>query len=239
LAGALLTVADADVRIGPSLIIRALSLEVAAAETVCLLGRNGAGKTTAIRAIIGSVPFARGRMWFAGRELTTAPAQERAIAGIAWAPQDRRLFRDLSVAENLMVAARFTRRSRDAIAWSDDRLYALFPQLAERRRQPAGLLSGGEQRMLAIARALVTNPKLLLLDEVTDGLAPIVVEQLFDTVRDIAAGGMAILIAEQNIPFAAALAGRGYLIDKGSIRGEGRVASLLANEALVASHLTL
>jgi branched-chain amino acid transport system ATP-binding protein len=138
-----------------------------------------------------------------------------------------------------MVAARFTRRSVDAIAWTADRLYALFPQLGERRKQSAGLLSGGEQRMLAIARALITNPKLLLLDEVTDGLAPIVVEQLFGTVRDIAAAGMAILIAEQNIPFAAALAGRGYLIDKGSIRAEGRIASLLADEALVTRHLVL
>jgi branched-chain amino acid transport system ATP-binding protein len=237
LAGALLTVADADVRIGVSLIVRGLSLEIAAAETVCLLGRNGAGKTTTIRAIMGSIPFARGRMWFEGKELTAAPAQVRAVAGIAWAPQDRRLFRDLTVAENLAVAARFTRRA--AGAWTEDRLYGLFPQLAERRGQRAGLLSGGEQRMLAIARALVTNPMLLLLDEVTDGLAPIVVEQLFDTVRDIATAGMAILLAEQNIHFAAALASRGYLIDKGTIRAKGRVSSLLADETLVASHLAL
>jgi branched-chain amino acid transport system ATP-binding protein len=239
LVSALLTVADAEVRIGASVIVRRLSLQVAAAETVCLLGRNGAGKTTTIRAIMGTVPLIGGSLSFAGRDLTSAPAYQRAIAGIAWAPQDRRLFRDLSVAENLAVASRFTRRHVDSGAWTEDRLYALFPKLAERRRQPAGLLSGGEQRMLAIARALVTNPKLLLLDEVTDGLAPIVVEQFFDTVRDIAAAGMAILLAEQNIHFAAALAGRGYLIDKGTIRAEGRVSSLLADEALVASHLAL
>jgi branched-chain amino acid transport system ATP-binding protein len=237
LASALLMVADADVRIGASLVVRGLSLEVTAAETVCLLGRNGAGKTTTIRAIIGSVPLASGRLCFGGKDLTSAPAYQRAIAGIAWAPQDRRLFRDLTVAENLAVAARFTRRRGDAIAWTEDRLCALFPQLADRRGQPAGLLSGGEQRMLAIARALVTNPKLLLLDELTDGLAPIVVEQLFETVRDIAAAGTAILLAEQNIHFAAALASRGYLIDKGTIRAAGRVSALLADKALVASHL--
>jgi branched-chain amino acid transport system ATP-binding protein len=178
LASALLSVADADIRIGASLIVRGLSLEIFAAETVCLLGRNGAGKTTTIRAIIGTLPLAAGRLCFDGHGLTSAPAYRRAVAGIAWAPQDRRLFRDLTVAENLAVAATFTRR-RGAGAWVEDRLYALFPALAERRSQSAGLLSGGEQRMLAIARALVGNPKLLLLDEPTDGLAPIVVEQLF------------------------------------------------------------
>lgn len=239
MASALLTVADADVRIGASLVVRGLSLEVAAAETVCLLGRNGAGKTTTIRAIMGSVPLASGRLWFEQENLTSAPAYQRAIAGIAWAPQDRRLFRDLTVVENLAVAARFTRRRSDAIAWTEDRLWALFPQLADRRRQTAGLLSGGEQRMLAIARALITNPKLLLLDELTDGLAPIVVEQLFETVGDIAAAGTAILLAEQNIHFAAALASRGYLIDKGTIRAAGRVSTLLADKALVASHLAV
>src|SRR6266508_1811541 len=233
LASALLRVADAEIRIGGSLIVRRLSLQVAAAETVCLLGRNGAGKTTTIRAIMGSIPLAAGRLWFAEEDLTSAPAYRRAMAGIAWTPQDRRLFRDLSVAENLAVAATFTRRGGDVAAWTDNRLYALFPQLAGRRNQRAGLLSGGEQRMLAIARALVTNPKLLLLDEVTDGLAPVIVDQLFDTVRDIAAAGMAILLAEQNIHFAAALASRGYLIDKGSVRAEGPVAKLLADEALI------
>lgn len=237
MAGALLTVADADVRIGTGLIVRGLSLEVMAAETVCLLGRNGAGKTTTIRAIIGSVPLATGQLWFNGKDLTSAPAYQRAVAGIAWAPQDRRLFRDLTVAKNLAVAARFTHTRDDAPAWTEALVYALFPPLDERRRQPAGLLSGGEQRMLAIARALVTNPKLLLLDEVTDGLAPIVVERLFDTVRDIAAAGTAILLAEQNIHFAAALASRGYLIDKGTIRAAGRVSALLTDETLVASHL--
>jgi len=188
-----------------------------------------------IRAVIGSVPFAAGHMWFEGRDLTSTPSYRRAVAGIAWTPQDRRLFGDLTVAENLAVAATFTRRGY----WTEDRLYALFPHLAERRGQLAGLLSGGEQRMLAIARALVTNPKLLLLDEPTDGLGPIVVEQLFETVRDIAEAGTAILLAEQNVHFAAALASRGYLIDKGSIRAAGRVSTLLADEALVASHLAL
>jgi branched-chain amino acid transport system ATP-binding protein len=238
LASALLTVADADIRIGANLIVRRLSLEVMAAETVCLLGRNGAGKTTTIRAIIGTLPLAAGCLRFEGNDLTSAPAYRRAVAGIAWAPQDRRLFRDLTVAENLAVAATFTRHGGE-VAWPEDRLYALFPFLAERRRQSAGLLSGGEQRMLAIARALVSNPKLLLLDEPTDGLAPIVVEQLLETVRDIAVAGTAILLAEQNIHFAAALASRGYLIDKGTIRAAGRVSALLADEALVASHLAL
>jgi branched-chain amino acid transport system ATP-binding protein len=238
LASALLTLTDADVRIGASLIVRRLALEVAGSETVCLLGRNGAGKTTTIRAIMGSVPLAAGRLTFDGEDLTTEPAYRRAAAGIAWVPQDRRLFRDLSVAENLGVAATFTRRHGNA-AWAEEHVYALFPRLAERRSQLAGLLSGGEQKMLAIARGLITNPKLLLLDELTDGLAPIVVEQLLETVRDIAAVGTAILLAEQNVHFAAALATRGYLIDKGTIRAAGPVSALLADEALVASHLAL
>jgi branched-chain amino acid transport system ATP-binding protein len=238
LASALLTLTDADVRIGASLIVRRLALEVAGSETVCLLGRNGAGKTTTIRAIMGSVPLTAGRLSFDGEDLTTEPAYRRAAAGIAWVPQDRRLFRDLSVAENLGVAATFTRRHGNA-AWAEEHVYALFPRLAERRSQLAGLLSGGEQKMLAIARGLITNPKLLLLDELTDGLAPIVVEQLLETVRDIAAVGTAILLAEQNVHFAAALATRGYLIDKGTIRAAGPVSALLADEALVASHLAL
>lgn len=238
MASALLTLTDADVRIGASLIVRRLALEVAGSETVCLLGRNGAGKTTTIRAIMGSVPLAAGRLTFDGEDLTTEPAYRRAAAGIAWVPQDRRLFRDLSVAENLGVAATFTRRHGNA-AWAEEHVYALFPRLAERRSQLAGLLSGGEQKMLAIARGLITNPKLLLLDELTDGLAPIVVEQLLETVRDIAAVGTAILLAEQNVHFAAALATRGYLIDKGTIRAAGPVSALLADEALVASHLAL
>jgi branched-chain amino acid transport system ATP-binding protein len=238
LASALLTLTDADVRIGASLIVRRLALEVAGSETVCLLGRNGAGKTTTIRAIMGSVPLAAGRLTFDGEDLTAEPAYRRAAAGIAWVPQDRRLFRDLSVAENLGVAATFTRRHGNA-AWAEEHVYALFPRLAERRSQLAGLLSGGEQKMLAIARGLITNPKLLLLDELTDGLAPIVVEQLLETVRDIAAVGTAILLAEQNVHFAAALATRGYLIDKGTIRAAGPVSALLADEALVASHLAL
>jgi branched-chain amino acid transport system ATP-binding protein len=234
----LLAVTDADVRIDASLIVRDLSLEVMSAETVCLLGRNGAGKTTTIRAIIGSLPFAAGRLYFDGMDLTLEPAYRRAKAGIAWVPQDRRLFRDLTVSENLAVAATFARHVSDS-AWTAARVYALFPRLAERRTQLAGLLSGGEQRMLSIARALVTNPKLLLLDELTDGLAPVVVEQLFETVRDITAAGTAILLTEQNVYFAVALASRGYLIDKGTIRAAGRVSALLADEALVATHLAL
>jgi branched-chain amino acid transport system ATP-binding protein len=208
------------------------------AETVCLLGRNGAGKTTTIRAIMGSLPFAAGRLYFDGMDLTLEPAYRRAMAGIAWVPQDRRLFRDLTVSENLAVAMTFARHLSDS-AWTAARVYALFPRLAERRTQLAGLLSGGEQRMLSIARALVTNPKLLLLDELTDGLAPVVVEQLFETVRDITAAGTAILLTEQNVHFAAALASRGYLIDKGTIRAAGPLSALLADEALVATHLAL
>lgn len=238
MASALLAVTDADVRIDASLIVRGLSLEVMSAETVCLLGRNGAGKTTTIRAIMGSLPFAAGRLYFDGMDLTLEPAYRRAMAGIAWVPQDRRLFRDLTVSENLAVAMTFARHLSDS-AWTAARVYALFPRLAERRTQLAGLLSGGEQRMLSIARALVTNPKLLLLDELTDGLAPVVVEQLFETVRDITAAGTAILLTEQNVHFAAALASRGYLIDKGTIRAAGPLSALLADEALVATHLAL
>lgn len=208
---------------------------------MALLGRNGAGKTTTMRTLMGLVPAASGQVAFRGEDVTSLPAYERARRGIGYVPQDRRMFRGLTVEENLDVAESAARNGQGhgSRVWDREAVYGLFPVLAERRRQAAGSLSGGEQRMLAIARALVTNPQLILLDEPTDGLAPVIVEQLFELIRRIAAGGLAILLAEQNVGFAAGLATRAYVIDKGAIHREGTLSALLADEELVGRHLSV
>lgn len=230
----LLAVRDLHAAIGSSRILHGLSLAVGRGEVVALVGRNGAGKTTTLRTIMGHIRPRRGSIHWQGHDITRQPPHARARAGIAYVPQDRRMFAGLTVEESLEVAeaAHPGRRSREEI-------YQLFPVLAERRHQPSGLLSGGEQRMLALARALVANPSLILLDEPTDGLAPVVVEQLLSRIASIAEEGIAILLAEQNVRFAALLARRGYLIHKGAIRQEGTVTELLADEESAGRYLAL
>lgn len=230
----LLAVRDLHAKIGQSAILHGLSLTVGRGEVVALLGRNGAGKTTALRTLMGHIRPQRGTVRWQGQDMTRWPPHARARAGIAYVPQDRRMFPALTVEENLAVAeAAHPRRL------PREELYELFPVLAARRRQPAGFLSGGEQRMLALARALVASPALILLDEPTDGLAPVVVEQLLGHIARIAAGGISILLAEQNVRFAALLAGRGYLIHKGTIRREGTVQELLADEEAAGRYLAV
>jgi branched-chain amino acid transport system ATP-binding protein len=240
LAEALLSVSDLHTYLGESHILQGITLAVGAGEVVALLGRNGAGKTTALRTLMGLVIPRHGRVLWRGEDVAGWPAHRRVRAGIAYVPQDRRMFRGLTVEQNLEVAERpATAAGAGGAAWTRDAVYALFPVLQERRRQLAGRLSGGEQRMLAIARALVANPALVLCDEPTDGLAPVVVEQLFGLLGRIAAAGTAILLAEQNVRFAGALGRRGYVIDKGRIRGEGAIAELLEAHAALARHLAL
>jgi branched-chain amino acid transport system ATP-binding protein len=236
----LLSASDLHTYLGDSHVLQGITLAVAAGEVVALLGRNGAGKTTALRTLMGLVTPRQGRVLWRGEDVTDWPAHRRVRAGVAYVPQDRRMFRGLTVEQNLEVAERpASEAGTGGRAWTREAVYALFPALTARRRQLAGRLSGGEQRMLAIARALVANPALVLCDEPTDGLAPVVVEQLFSLLGRIAAAGTAILLAEQNVHFASGLARRGYVIDKGQIRGEGPLAELLQAEAVITRHLTV
>jgi branched-chain amino acid transport system ATP-binding protein len=219
----LLALEDIHAAYGLSRVLFGISLEVAAGECVALLGRNGVGKTTTLRSIIGLTPPYRGRVLWRGRDITGWPPHRAARAGIGFVPEDRRIFAELTVWENLEVGARAARRPG---RWTIEAVGELFPVLRERRDQPGGFLSGGEQQMLTIARTLMGNPELLLLDEPSEGLAPLVVEMLRDKIAELKAQGLTILLAEQGIDFALSLADRVYVLEKGSVRFAGPARAL-------------
>lgn len=204
-----------------------VSLRVHSGEAVCLLGRNGAGKTTTLRSIIGVTPPRRGRIRYKGEDVAGQEPYMLARRGIGYVPDDRRIFADLTVDENLEIAHRST---VDRHGWDVARVHDLFPVLKDKRLQRGGHLSGGEQKMLAIARALVGNPELLLLDEPMEGLAPLLVRALEERIHALKATGLTVLLAEQNVQAALRLADRCYVIDDGRIRYEGSVADLKENE---------
>jgi branched-chain amino acid transport system ATP-binding protein len=226
----LLSVDKIDTAYGLSRVLFGISLEVAAGECVALLGRNGVGKTTTMRSVMGLTPPHRGRILWQGRDITGWPPHRVARTGIGFVPEDRRIFAELSVRENLEVGARAAARPG---RWTIDAVGDLFPILRERRDQPGGFLSGGEQQMLTIARTLAGNPELLLLDEPSEGLAPLVVEMLRDKIAELKTQGLTILLAEQRVEFALALADRVYVLEKGIIRHSGSAAKLRENPALV------
>jgi branched-chain amino acid transport system ATP-binding protein len=196
--------------------LKGISLEVFEGEIVTLIGSNGAGKTTTLRSISGIVPPKIGTILFQGRDITGVPGHEVAGMGIAHAPEGRRIFPRMTVLENLEMGA-FTRRDVAAIRADIDRVYELFPRLKEREKQKAGTMSGGEQQMLAIGRALMAQPKLLLLDEPGMGLAPILVERIYETIRQINQQGTTILLVEQNANFALEFSHRGYVLEVGTV----------------------
>ncbi len=204
---------------GRSHILFDVSLAVGKGEVVSLLGRNGAGKTTTFRSVIGLTPPRSGEIVFRGERISGLRAFRICRQGVGFVPEDRRCFPDLTVRENLEVAAR--RQGQTASPWTVDRLYALFPRLKERERNLGSQLSGGEQQMLTIARTLMTNPEVLLLDEPSEGLAPLVVALLAEMILQIRAEGVTVLLAEQNLHFCAKVSDRGYVIDKGAIKYEG------------------
>jgi len=204
--------------------VKGASLSVRAGEIVALVGSNGAGKTTLLRAISGVQPVTAGRIAFAGARIETAPPHRRVALGMAHVPEGRQVFAPLTVADNLRLGA-FLRRDRD-IARDVERIYAMFPALADKRRDPAGGLSGGQQQMLAIGRALMAKPKLLLLDEPSMGLAPLLVRQILDAVVALKQEGVTILLVEQNAAAALAIADRGYVIETGRIAHAGTGAAL-------------
>ncbi len=236
--GPLLQVDAIDVFYGDVQVLYGLSFEVREGEIVTLLGSNGAGKTTTLRAIAGLRPPRRGEVRFRGRSLAAVPASRRVDLGIALVPEGRELWAQLSVRENLELGAYGTRARANARR-NLDRVLALFPRLAERRRQLAGSLSGGEQQMCAIGRALMSEPALLMLDEPSLGLAPVVVEQVMSVVAELHRGGTTVLLVEQNLTQALAIADRGTVIETGRVRLEGPSAALASNPEIRQAYLGL
>ena len=226
---ALLAIENIYAAYGLSRVLFGVSLEVAAGECVCLLGRNGVGKTTTIRSVMGLVRPTSGRVVWQGRDIAGWSPHRVARAGIGFVPEDRRIFPELTVWENLDIASRAARR---AGRWTIEAVYELFPALYELRNRQGGVLSGGEQQMLTIARTLMGNPELLMLDEPSEGLAPLIVETLLEKTRDLKAHGLTILLAEQGVDFSLALADRVYVLEKGSIRHSGPAAELRDNPVL-------
>jgi branched-chain amino acid transport system ATP-binding protein len=211
---------------GLSHILFGVSLKVDSGKVVCLLGRNGAGKTTTLKSIMGLIPPRRGSIRFRKTEITGKQPYLLARMGIGYVPDDRRIFADLTVAENLEIAARKARGGR---GWDKERVYELFPALKPIEARNGGYLSGGEQKMLAIARALMGNPELLLLDEPTEGLAPALVHTLEERLRRLKDAGLTVLLAEQNVKSALRLSDRGYIIDDGAIRYQGTIEEIREN----------
>ncbi len=232
----LLAVEGIDVFYGDVQVLYGLSLEVREGEIVTLLGSNGAGKTTTLRAISGLRPPRRGDIRFRGASLVSMPAAARAELGIALVPEGRELWAQLTVRENLELGA-YHPRVRARAAASLERVFALFPILAERQGQLAGSLSGGEQQMCAIGRALMGEPTLLMLDEPSLGLAPLLVEQVMRTIAELHAAGITVLLVEQNLHKALEIAERGTVIETGRVRLEGTSAELAANPEIRAAYL--
>jgi branched-chain amino acid transport system ATP-binding protein len=216
--------------------LKGISLEVREGEIVTLIGANGAGKTTTLRSINGLNHPRRGKIVFAGRDITTTPPHEVVKSGISQSPEGRKLFPRMTVVENLEMGA-FQRTDRANLSDDIDRVFTLFPRLAERRSQKAGTMSGGEQQMLAIGRALMARPKLLLLDEPSMGLAPILVEKIFEIIKEINEQGTPILLVEQNAHKALAIAHRAYVLETGSIVMQGSGEELLRSEDVARAYL--
>ena len=218
---------------GPSRVLHGVTLEAREGEVVSLLGRNGAGKSTTLKAIVGLVEVTDGSIDLDGRELRGLTTHEISQLGIGWVPEDRRIFSDLTVVENLLVG------TKGAGSWDMARVFEYFPKLGEMAGRRGGSLSGGEQQMLTVARTLMGNPRILLLDEPSEGLAPVIVQALGQQIAALKREGLTILLSEQNLKFAARLADRAYIIEKGQIRWEGPMGRLLDDEATRRAYLTV
>jgi branched-chain amino acid transport system ATP-binding protein len=221
---------------GPAEVLFGVSLTLHRGEVAALMGRNGAGKSTTLKAIMGLLPARGGRVRFQGADITGLPPFRIARLGLGYVPEDRRIFTDLTVFENLEVGRR---DARGRAAWTPERLFAVFPNLAEMRNRRASAMSGGEQQMLTIARTLMGNPDAVLLDEPSEGLAPVIVDQMAEAVLRMKAEGIAVLLSEQNLDFAAAVADRAYVIEKGGIRYQGTMEALESDDGARAAYLTV
>jgi len=233
----MLSVRNLEAYYGRAHILSDLSLEVGKGEVVVLLGRNGAGKSTTLKSIMGLVRPARGEITFAGRRIERLEPYEIAELGLGYVPEDRRIFTELTVMENLEVGRQGARAG--APAWTPERLFKLFPNLAEMTDRPGGRTSGGEQQMLTIARTLMGNPSCILLDEPSEGLAPVIVDQMAAAIRELKTEGLAVLLSEQNLHFATEVSDRAYIIEKGHIRFAGTMAELAANEDVRTQYLAV
>ncbi len=231
----MLLVKDLHAYYGRAHILHGVSLEASAGEVVALLGRNGAGKSTVMKTIMGLVSAAKGEVTFDGRRIERLPPYRIARLGLGYVPEDRRIFTELSVMENLAVGLQPPRAG--APSWTEDKLFALFPNLAGMRERPGGRMSGGEQQMLTIARTLMGNPRCVLLDEPSEGLAPIIVEQMARSIHALKGEGLCVLLSEQNLHFSQAVADRAYIIEKGQIRFGGSMAELAADASLREQYL--
>ncbi len=222
---------------GPAEVLFGVDLHLARGEVAALMGRNGAGKSTTLKAIMGLLGPRAGSVRFAGQEIAGLAPFRIARLGLGYVPEDRRIFTDLTVLENLAVGRRAAPPGRKP--WTPERLFEIFPNLAEMRHRRAAAMSGGEQQMLTIGRTLMGNPDAVLLDEPSEGLAPVIVEQMADAVLRMKAEGIAVLVSEQSLDFAAAVADRALILEKGSVRWEGPIATLEADEDIRRAWLTV
>ena len=233
---AMLEIKDLEVNYGMIKAIRGVSFEVNKGEVIALIGANGAGKTTILHTITGLIAAKHGSIMFDGKELTKTPAHKIVSMGMAHVPEGRRIFQQLTVYENLMMGA-YTRKDKAEIAESLAKVYGHFPRLEERKIQVAGTLSGGEQQMLAMGRAMMSHPKLLMLDEPSMGLSPLLVDQVFDIIKDYHKKGVTVLLVEQNAKKALSIADRAYVLETGSITLEGKASELLDNDDIKKAYL--
>ncbi|MDN3564030.1 ABC transporter ATP-binding protein [Paeniroseomonas aquatica] len=233
----MLQVTGLSAHYGRAHILDGVALEVAAGEVVVLLGRNGAGKSTTMKAIMGLVPPSGGQVCFAGAEIAGWEPFEIARLGLGYVPEERRIFTGLTVMENLEVGRRPAGPGQRA--WTPERLFELFPSLGAMRDRPGGRMSGGEQQMLTIARTLMGNPRLVLLDEPSEGLAPVIIERMARAIGRLKAEGLAILLSEQNLHFAQAVSDRATIIEKGRIRWSGTIPELMGAEAVREQYLSV
>ncbi|MCC7347748.1 MAG: ABC transporter ATP-binding protein [Variibacter sp.] len=241
-ADVLLEVGALNAWYGAAHILFDLSLEVRRGEVVALMGRNGAGKSTTLKSIMGLVPRRSGTLRFLGEDIARREPYEIARRGIGYTPEDRRIFSDLTVMENLDVGRQPPRTfpdGRPAPSWTPERLFGLFPNLGEMPQRPGGRMSGGEQQMLTVARTLMGNPLLVLLDEPSEGVAPVIVEQMASTILELKQEGLSILLCEQNLHFAQLVSDRAYLLEKGQLRWEGAMASLADDIEVQRAFLTV
>ena len=237
-----LTVERLSAWYGDAQVLYDVSFTIGRGEVVALMGRNGAGKSTTMKAVMGLLPRRSGAVRFNGRDVSTLKPFEIARLGIGFTPEDRRIFSDLTVLENLDAGRQPPRLDPDgkpAPAWTPEILFRLFPNLGEMRHRPGSRMSGGEQQMLSIARTLMGNPLLILLDEPSEGIAPKIVEEIADTVIELKQRGLSILLSEQNVGFAEIVSDRAYMLEKGQIRWSGTMPELAANTDVQRSYLTL
>ena len=237
MSAVMLDVEGLDAWYGRARILFGVSLKIGRGEVVALLGRNGAGKTTTLRALMALVPERAGRVAFEGREISRLPTHEIVRAGLGYVPEDRRVFTELTVTENLEVGRRPPRAG--TARWTQDNLFRLFPNLAEMRERTGGRMSGGEQQMLTIARTLMGQPLLVLLDEPSEGLAPKIVEEMAHAILAMKKAGLSVLVCEQNLHFAKAISDRAYIIEGGRIRYEGTIAQLEAQPEIRDAYLAV